>query len=116
MGLNFNLPGNVTYPNSEAYELTFYTDANSNIRQKFEQWSQDIFNDSNSTGNYFAPKQTAVIDLVQLDNQMNKTAQYQLVGVSVRNVGPLNYLIAEGVGNTVEFTATLSYHYWRKTS
>jgi hypothetical protein len=116
MGLNFNLPGNVTYPNSEAYELTFYTDANSQIRQKFEQWSFDIFNDSNSTGNYFAPKQTAVMDLVQLDNQMNKTAQYQLVGVSVRNVGPLNYLIAEGIGNTVEFTATLSYHYWRKTS
>jgi len=116
MGLNFNLPGNAVYPDSEGYELTFYADANSQIRQKFEQWSKDIFDDSNSTGNYFAPKQTATIDLVQLDNQMNKTAQYQLVGVSVRNVGPLNYLIAEGVGNTIEFTTTISYHYWRKVS
>jgi len=116
MGLNFNLPGNATYPGSDAWPLTFYADAQSKIRQKFEQWSQDIFNDANSTGNYFAPKQTAIIDLVQLDNQMNKTAQYQLVGVSVRSVGPLQYNISEGVGNTIEFTSTVSFHYWRKLS
>lgn len=116
MGLNFNVPGNATYPGSDAYTLTFYADARSQIRQKFEQWSQAVFNDATSTGNYFSPKQTAVIDLVQLDNQMNKIAQYQLVGVSVRSVGPLSYNIAEGVGNTVEFTATLSFHYWRKIS
>jgi len=113
MGLNFNLPGNVTYPGSDSYEMTFYADAQSKIRQKFEQWSIDIFNDANSTGNYFAPKQTAIIDLVQLDNQLNKVAQYQLVGVSVRNVGPINYNIAAGTGETIEFVATVSYHYWR---
>jgi hypothetical protein len=116
MGLNFNIPGNATYPGSEAYSLTFYADAQSRIRQKFEQWSQAVFDDSSSTGNYFAPKQTAIIDLVTLDNQMNKQAQYQLVGVSVRSVGPLTYNIAEGVGNTIEFTSTISYHYWRKLS
>ena len=113
MGLNFNVPGNATYPGSDAYNLTFYADAQSKIRQKFEQWSQDIFNDGTSTGNYFAPKQTAIIDLVQLDNQLNKIAQYQLVGVSVRNVGPIQYNIATGTGETIEFTATVSYHYWR---
>jgi len=116
MGLNFNLPGNATYPGSDAYELTFYADSKSQIRQKFEQWSRDIFDDSNSTGNYLAPKQTAIIDLVQLDNQLNKVAQYQLVGVSIRNVGPINYNIATGSGETIEFTATVSYHYWRNTS
>jgi len=116
MGLNFNVPGNATYPGSDSYSLTFYADARSQIRQKFEQWSQAVFNDATSTGNYFSPKQTAVIDLVQLDNQMNKIAQYQLVGVSVRSVGPLTYNIAEGVGNTIEFVATLSFHYWRKIS
>lgn len=116
MGLNFNVPGNATYPNSEAYALEFYADAQSKIRQKFEQWSLDTFNDANSTGNYFMPKQNSSIDLVQLDSQMNKIAQYQLVGVSVRNVGPLQYNIAEGTGETVKFTATVSYHYWRKVS
>jgi len=116
MGLNFNLPGAAQYPGSDAYDLTFYADAQSQIRQKFEQWSTDIFNDATSTGNYFSPKQTAIIDLVQLDNQLNSVAQYQLVGVSVRNVGPLTYNIATGTGETIEFTATVSYHYWRKLS
>ena len=116
MGLNFNIPGNATYPGSDAYSLAFYADSQSKIRQKFEQWSQDIFNDATSTGNYFAPKQTAIIDLVQLDNQMNKVGQYQLVGVSVRSVGPLNYNISDGNGSTIEFVATISFHYWRKLS
>ena len=49
----------------------------------------------------------------KLDNQLNKVAQYQLVGVSVRNVGPINYNIAAGTGETIEFVATVSYHYWR---
>ena len=51
MGLNFNIPGNATYPGSEAYTLTFYADAQSKIRQKFETWSQAVFDDSSSTGN-----------------------------------------------------------------
>jgi len=116
MGLNFNVPGNATYPNSEAYSLEFYCDAKSQIRQKFEDWSRDTFNDANSTGNYFTPKQNSTIDLVQLDSKMNRVAQYKLVGVSVREVGPLTYNIAEGTGETVKFTATVSYHYWSRVS
>jgi hypothetical protein len=113
MGLNFNIPGTAEYPGSDSYELKFFCDAKSSIRQLFEQWSLDTFNDANSTGNYLAPRQTSVIDLVQLDSQMNRVAQYQLIGVSVRNVGPLAYNM-QGTGETVEFTATVSYHYWRK--
>jgi len=36
MGLNFNIPGNATYPGSDNYSLQFYCDQNSQIRQKFE--------------------------------------------------------------------------------
>lgn len=113
MGLNFNIPGTADYPGSDGYELKFFCDAKSQIRQKFEQWSLDIFDDSNSTGNYFTPRQTATLDMVQLDSQMNRVAQYQLVGVSVRSVGPLAYNM-QGGGETVEFNATIAYHYWRK--
>lgn len=115
MGLNFNLPGNAVYPGSDAYTLTFYADANSTIRQKFEDWSRYVFNDANSTGFYFTPGPTSVIDLVQLDNQMNRVAQYSLIGVSPRSVGTLSYNIAEGTGQTVEFQATVSYHYFTRS-
>ena len=113
MGLNFNIPGTATYPGSEAWDVTFYADSNSQIRQKFEQWTRDTFDDATSTGNYFTPNQTSVIDLVQLDNQLNRVQQYQLVGVSPRQVGALTYNIATGTGDTIEFTATLAFHYYK---
>ena len=114
MGLQFNVPGNATYPGSDGYSLTFYCDQNSQIRQKFEDMSRDIFDDATSTGNYFAPRQSAVIDLVQLDTQLDAIAQYQLVGASVRNVGDLTYNISSGSGQFVTFTATMAYHYFRR--
>jgi hypothetical protein len=116
MGLNFNLPGNATYPGSEAYSMTFYADAQSSIRQKFEDWSRYTFDDANSTGDYLTPKQTSVINLAQLDNKLNRVATYNLIGVSPRSVGALTYNIAAGTGQTIEFTATMAYHYFTRTS
>ena len=112
MGLNFNLPGTATYPGSQGYQLTFFNDANNNIRQKFEDWTRDTFNDANSTGNYFTPSQSSTIDLVQLDKQMNRVAQYQLVGVSIREVGAINYDFGNGTGQIVSFPVSLAYHYF----
>jgi hypothetical protein len=116
MGLNFNLPGNATYPGSEGYSLTFYADAQSNIRQKFEEWSIFTFNDQNSTGQYLTPTPQSYITLVQLDNQMNRIpgGEYKLIGVSPRSVGAISYNIAAGTGETVEFTTTLAYHYFQR--
>lgn len=116
MGLDFNIPGSVKYTGSDNYELKFYCDQNSKLRQKFEQWSRDVFDDANSTGNYFTPRQTAVIDMIQLDPQLNKVAQYKLIGVVVNKVGALNYNISEGTGQTIEFSAVITYHYWTRTS
>jgi hypothetical protein len=116
MGLPFNVPGNATYPGSDAYELVFYADENSAIREIYENWSRDVFDDATSTGNYFMPRTDSTITLVQVDQQMDPLAQYKLVGVSVRNVGALQYKIAEGTGQTIEFPATVSYHYWTRTA
>ena len=115
MGLNFNLPGNAVYPDGTGYSILFYADAKSSIRQKFEDWSRYTFNDANSTGDFLTPKPTSVINLLQLDNQLNKVAQYTLVGASPRSVGALSYNMAGGTGTTVEFTATIAYHYFTRS-
>lgn len=115
MGLNFNIPGNVTYPGSEAYSITFRCDESYDLYSKFQSVIDDTFNDADSTGNYFAPKSSAVIDLVLLDKQLDRIAQYQLVGVSIRSLEPISYNITES-GNQVEFNVTLAYHYYRKTA
>lgn len=115
MGLNFNVPGVVQYPNSEGYVINFYADEAQKLREKFLKVVDDTFNDATSTGNYFTPKQSAVIDLVQLDKQLNKVAQYQLVGISIRNVGELRYDITS-TGEVQNFDVTIAYHYFRKTA
>ena len=114
MGLTFNIPGLATYPGSDNYGITFYCSANSDLRKKFLQWTNDTFNDANSTGNYLTPTQNSTIDLVQLDVNFEKVNQYQLVGVSIRDVGQLAYTISEGTGGVLSFDVKLAYHYWRE--
>ena len=111
MGLAFKVPGGVSYPGT--YSLEFHCDNDSKIRQLFEQWSHDIFDDEFSTGNYFVPRATAVIDLLQLNSQLDAVAHYQLVGVYPTEVGDITYTI-EGNGATTSFTTTLAYHFWKR--
>jgi hypothetical protein len=113
MGLTFNLPGVATYPNSENFSLDFYCAANSDLRKKFTEWTKDTFDDADSTGNYLTPTQNSTIDLVQLDNNFERVNQYQLVGVSIRNVGDIAYAMSEGSGQVLSFRVQLAYHYWR---
>ena len=68
MGLNFNIPGNATYPGSDAYSITFYLDAASDLRNKFEEASRDVFDDASSTGVYQTPGTESFIELSQLDS------------------------------------------------
>ena len=54
-GLNFNVPGTVSYPGSDAWAVTFRCDEGLNIRNKMENYTKEIFNDETSTGLYGVP-------------------------------------------------------------
>lgn len=112
MGLAFNTPGGVTYPNSGAYSLEFYCDQNSLIRERLIEESRAQFDDLTSTGNYNTPGTDNYIVLYQLDKQLSPVSKYTLYGASIRDVGEISYEIAEGTGNYKTFTATFAYHYF----
>jgi len=114
MGLNFNVPGNVTYPGSEGYNLTFYLDADSDLRNYFEAASRSLFNDLNSSGEYGTPDDGFFITLSQLDKELNPISEYKLVGASLRSINNIDYQIASGTGNTVDVGVTVAYHYYTK--
>jgi len=116
MGLAFNLPGIVEYPDSASYQVQFYCDKNSQLRNKFEQWSRLLFNDENSTGVYSIPQRSSYIQLAQLDPAKNIMQQYRLIGASVRNLGDIEYNMAEGTGAIMSFNVTFAYHYYVLTS
>lgn len=114
MGLQLNVPGAATYPGSDAYNLSFYLDAESSLRNYFEQASRSLFDDQTSTGEYGTPDDDFFIQLAQLDKDLEPVSEYKLVGASLRSVSDIGYSIAEGTGATVQIDATVSYHFYTK--
>ncbi len=114
MGLNLNVPGAASYPGSDAYSLSFYLDAESNLRNYFEQASRSLFDDQTSTGEYGTPDDDFFIQLAQLDKELEPVAQYKLIGASLRSIDNISYDIASGTGATVAIDATMSYHFYTK--
>ena len=112
MGLEFNIPGNATYPGSDAYALKFYLDAGSELREKLELASRSVFNDQYSTGQYNTPTTDHYIDLMQLNKNLEPIGTYRLIGASIREISPVSYDMAGGNGGTVEMDVTMSYHYY----
>lgn len=112
MGLNFNIPGNATYPGSDGYNLTWYLDSKAKLRSLLEAASRNVFNDETSTGNYNTPTSEHYIEMVQLEKDLKPMMTYRLFGASIRNIDNISYQIAEGTGQTVELNTTISYHFY----
>lgn len=114
MGLKFNIPGTAVYDSSDSYDIEFYLDASqSDLRSKFEVASREIFNDGVSTGNYATPSVNNLIILSQLNKDLSPVGvYYNLVGAQLRKIGAIDYKMAEGKGDVMSVTATMSYHYY----
>jgi hypothetical protein len=112
MGLSFNVPGSVSYPGSDAWEVLFHVDAKYLIREKMEEWQRKVFDDATSTGDMTVPGTDRVVTLQLVDEQLSTVKLYQLFGVYTKTLGPINYDL-QGNGAPREFTATLAYQYWR---
>ena len=115
MGLDFNVPGVTKYTGSADYKITFRCDESYDLRNRFLQVLNDTFNDADSTGSYFMPTAESVIDLALLDKELDRVAQFQLVGVAIKNVGALTYDVTAD-GKVQDFDVSVTYHYFRQTA
>ena len=102
-GQQFQVPGRATYLQADGYTINFYHDEGCEIRTKLERASRDVFNNETSTGAYGMPGEESIINLVQIDKNLN----------DVRNIGDIEYTIAEGTGAVVNFPVTFAYHFYR---
>lgn len=116
MGLTFNVPGRATYAQAAGYTIEFYADAENQIRDKLEKASRETFNDETSTGKYGmpGPQDTMILALLTKDLRIKKTIE--LVGASIRDIGDMSYMIADGTGEVVTFPVTFSYHFYKDFS
>jgi len=114
MGLRFNVPGTVNYPNSAGWQVTFRMDSAFNIRSILEAWQQSVFSDITSTGAYNIPSldQANQIVLALIDKQGNVLKTYTLYGAWPQQIGELNLDITTA-GEVLTQPVTLAYQYWR---
>jgi|TARA_R110001583_G_scaffold46172_7_gene145134 hypothetical protein len=115
-GQEFQVPGRATYENAAAYSINFYHDENCELRTKLERASRDVFNNDTSTGAYGMPGEESIINLVQIDKQLRDVRKIQLVGASIRDIGGIEYSIADGSGDVLNFPVTFAYHFYRDFS
>jgi len=113
MGLQFNVPGTVQYPNSNAWSVTMRMDANLQIRDKLEDWMLRIFDDRDSTGDYSIPEGAeGVTTLGLLDKSGKIIRKYNLYGCYITNLGEMTLNVTTA-GDIVTVPATIAYQYWR---
>ena len=112
MGLQFNVPGTVTYTGSDAWDVTFRMPQDYGIRNILESWHFDVFNDETSTGQLTIPCPNHTIELALLNNAGRSIRQYTLYGVYIKTLGDVEYDVTDG-GEPVTFNATFAYQYWR---
>jgi hypothetical protein len=113
MGLSFNVPGTVQYPNSNAWSVTMRMDANLDIRDKLEDWMTRIFDDRDSSGDYSIPGgDEGVTTLLLLDKKGGTLRTYDLYGCYITSLGDFTLNVTTA-GEIVTAPATIAYQYWR---
>ena len=113
MKLTYN-QSTVEYPGADDYQLKFYCDANSALRQKFEEASRLVFNDVSNTGNWRFPSTEDMITLAALDFNLEPLEYIKLIGVCFKGIDPIDFQSAEGDGSAIEITAHFSFLYYRR--
>tara|TARA_R100000664_G_C2759594_1_gene149559 strand:- start:5426 stop:5959 length:534 start_codon:yes stop_codon:yes gene_type:complete len=112
-GHEFHLGGRAVYSQSDGYPIEFYCDESSTLRNNLEQMSRTTFDvlPGAGAGNY-GIDQNASITLKQLNKQFQGISTITLKGASIREIGDIDYMIADGTGEIVSFTATFAYQYY----
>lgn len=114
MGLQFNVPGTATYPDSSNYQVRFRCDANYNIRTALENATFNTFDEKTSKGFYNIPSISSRM-VLKLYNQQNESIrEYTLNGAWVQAIGSSQYEIGDG-GSIQTVDAVLAYQYWLVT-
>lgn len=114
MGLNFKVPGTAQYQGT--MQLSFYCDQPQIIRGIFEQMSFTTFDDDISGGQYtVAGSDILTFRTFNQTSPESTTTAYSLIGIFPTEVGTIQ-MDTTSNGTVANFTATIAYQYWRKTS
>lgn len=121
-GQQFNLNGKSEYPGSESYSIEFYHTQDLDLRKKLEAASRLAFDNETTTGQMCMPGPEAymILDLLAVPCGQNNEGgqgfqivdQIKFVGCSIREIGEVQYQIADGTGEILTIPCTFSFHWY----
>lgn len=111
MGVNFNVPGVVSYPGSAGYKVTFRCDKDYNLRSRMEDAMTRIFDIETSSGGYSVPSYDSVLTLTLMNKRGAGTRVYTLRGVYIQSLDD-EQLDIKDTGNVQMISTTIAYQYW----
>lgn len=111
-GMDFHYPKSSVKFEGSSYQLKFLLDANGDLRKKFEEASNLIFNVNSNTGNWRVPGNTDQIVIAQLGFDMEPIKIYTLYGACITKIEAYD-ADWSGEGDAVEFTVTFTYNYYK---
>lgn len=112
MGLNFNLPGTVSYPGSSGYQVIFRCDESYDIRAALEADMFSTFDEQTSSGDYSIPKTSSNLVMELVDKNFKTQRVYTLFGCYIQSMADTSYDIKDG-GSIASIPVTLAYQFWR---
>ncbi len=125
-GQQFNLNGKSEYPGSESYAIEFYHTQDLDLRTKLERISRLSFDNETTSGQMCmpGPESYMVLDLLGVPCGPGRIGgqglvvlkQIKMIGVSIRDIGPIGYQIADGTGEVLTCNVTFSYHWYEDFS
>jgi hypothetical protein len=118
-GQNFNVPGSVEYPGSDSYTIQFYCPEYLGLRERFMNESVRTFNSfdgvaGSGQGGGSIANRRSLIKLKTFNKNYDQLYTYTLLGCSIREVGELEYNIAEGNGAVLSFNVNIAYHMFKR--
>lgn len=121
-GQVFHLNGRSTYDNSDSFTVEFYMDGNLDIRSALEEASRKAFNNKDTTGQFCMPGADSymLLDVLKAPcstgnpggEPLTNAKSIRFEGVNIRNIGPVEYQIADGTGEIQKLTCTFSFHWY----
>lgn len=121
-GQQFNLNGKSEYPASENYSIEFYHTQDLDLRKKFEVASRAAFDNETTTGQMCmpGPESYMILDLLGVPCGQNNAGgqgfkvldSIKFIGMAIREIGEVQYQIADGTGEILTIPCTFSYHFY----
>tara|TARA_R110000824_G_scaffold147787_4_gene317298 strand:+ start:475 stop:996 length:522 start_codon:yes stop_codon:yes gene_type:complete len=110
-GVEFHLGGRAIYSNAGAFPIEFYCDEGLALRHSFDSASRATF-DMGTAGKGFNIDPGGSIGLQTLTNEGKTGTTVTLHGCCIRDIGDINYQIADGTGEVAVFTVTFAYQWY----